>query len=135
MPPGAYPLPLLPQLRELRTIAVSGARAAVRSFRDVPAVDHACPSDPFWYVMFLGVAPGRQRGGVGSTLLQQVTDLADRDARPTYLATMNPANPPWYATHGFELRDELRMGRRGPRTWTLLRPPSPWSSRPAAPRA
>lgn len=121
MPPGTYPLPLLPQIQELRTILASGWTAALRNFRDLPAIEGAHPEFPFWYVMYLGVSPSLQRSGLGSALLGRTIDRADAQRLPVYLVTMKPENLAYYARFGFAVRQELRLGRSGPATWTLLR--------------
>ncbi|MBI4934142.1 MAG: GNAT family N-acetyltransferase [Actinobacteria bacterium] len=124
MPPGTYPLPLLPQLKEWRTILTSGVRATVRHFVEIPPIERLHPNEPFWYLMYLGVDPTAQGSGHGRRLVRAVTDEADRDGVSTYLVTMKEANLGFYAGAGFELRDTARMGRHGPATWTMLRPPS-----------
>ena len=122
MPPGTYPLPLLPQFREFRTLLACGFTAAVRNFRDLPPIENAHPHEPFWYVMYLGVDPAAQRSGLGGALLARTLARADAQSVPAYLVTMKRDNLAYYARFGFEVRDQLRMGKRGPDTWTLLRP-------------
>lgn len=121
MPPGTYPLPLLPQIRELRTMFASGWTAALRNFRDLPAIEAAHPAFPFWYVMYLGVSPALQRSGLGGALLNRTIERADAQRLPVYLVTMKAENLAYYARFGFAVRQELRLGRSGPATWTLLR--------------
>ncbi len=121
MPPGTYPLPLLPQLAEWRTMAASGWSATLRHFREIPPIEAKRPSEPFWYLMYIGVAPAEQDCGHGAALLREVVADADRDGLSTYLVTMKAANVSYYQRFGFEPRSELRMGRHGPATWTMLR--------------
>lgn len=123
MPPGTYPLPTLPQLTEWRAIVAAGAAATYRNFRDLPSVDRHHPGSSHWYLMYIGTDPAAQGSGVGSELLSAVVADADSAGQPTYLVTMNPQNPAWYGRHGFIVRDEIRMGRRGPATWTMERHP------------
>ena len=122
MPPGTYPLPLLPQLREVRTIVAAGLRATLTNFFDVPVIDAVRPKAPYWYVMFLGTSPAHQRSGIGALMLQEVFERAEADALPVYLSTMKERNVAYYQRFGFELRNQLTMGKRGPATWTMLRP-------------
>ncbi|MGQ0830623.1 MAG: GNAT family N-acetyltransferase [Microthrixaceae bacterium] len=129
MPPGTYPLPVLPQLAEWRTMVTSGWGATLRNFRDLPPIDAARPSEPYWYLMYLGVHPDQQGHGHGAALLGDVLADADRDQLPAYLVTMKEANLAWYGRFGFAVREELRLGRSGPPTWTMLRPAA--SSPPA----
>lgn len=122
MPPGTYPLPVLPQLAEWRTMVASGWRATLRNFRDLPPIDAARPREPYWYLMYLGVHPAAQGHGHGAVLLRAVLDEADADGLPAYLVTMKEANLAWYGRFGFAVRDELRLGRSGPPAWSMLRP-------------
>ncbi len=122
MPPGTYPLPMLPQLREFRTLLACGWTAAVRNFRDLGPVEGAHPHEPFWYIMYLGVDPASQRGGLGGALLSRTLARADAGSVPSYLVTMKRDNIAYYQRFGFAPREELRMGKRGPETWTMLRP-------------
>lgn len=122
MPPGSYPLPLLPQLAEWPTMVASGWGATFRNFRDLPPIDAARPRERYWYLMYLGVHPDRQGQGHEAALLGDVLADADRDRLPTYLVTMNEANLGWYGRFGFAVREELRLGRRGPPAWSMLRP-------------
>lgn len=127
MPPGTYPLPLLPQLAEWRTMTASGWRATLRHFREIPPIEATRPSEPFWYLMYIGVSPTDQGRGHGDALLREVVADADRDGLPTYLVTMKESNVAYYQRFGFQPRSELRMGRNGPATWTMLRPAGPAS--------
>ena len=83
MPPGTYPLPLLPQLTEWRTVTASGWSATLRHFREIPPIEAKRPSEPFWYLMYIGVAPTEQGRGHGDALLREVVADADRDRLPT----------------------------------------------------
>lgn len=121
MPPGTYPLPLVPQLLQVRTILASGWRALVSNFTDVPRVDALRPRFPYWYVMYLGVAPDAQGEGIGAALLDEALADADAAGLPAYLVTMKEANVAWYERAGFAVRDRTTYGRSGPDTWTLLR--------------
>ncbi len=121
MPPGTYPVPLAPQLREFRTFLAFGWTATLRNFRDLPPIERAHPAFPFWYIMYLGVSPAVQRGGLGGALLSRAIERADAQHLPVYLVTMKPENLAYYARFGFAVRQELRLGKSGPATWTLLR--------------
>jgi len=123
MPPGTYPLSLMPQIREVPTLVQAGWRATMSNFRDVPFVDAVHPTLPHWYVMYLGMAPAAQGGGKGGELLRRVLDHADDDGLPTYLVTMKAENPAYYQGFGFSVRDTTTYGPTGPTTWTMLRPP------------
>jgi len=60
---------------------------------------------------------------VGSFLISSTLERADRDALPVYLETTKDVNVVYYRRFGFEVVEELKMGRGAPPVWTMLRPP------------
>jgi GNAT superfamily N-acetyltransferase len=57
---------------------------------------------PFYYLSFLGTHPGSRGKGIGMGLLAELGAQADREGRPIYLESTNPANTPRYERLGFE---------------------------------
>ena len=72
-------------------------------------LDEHHPSDPCWYLAFMGVDPSAQGQGIGSSLLAAVLAHADRDGMPAYLEASCPENRRLYERHGFELMRELTV--------------------------
>ena len=70
------------------------------------------PPDPHYYLGVLGVAPGEQGRGIGSTLLASFCALSAADPRSAgvYLETANPANLPLYRRGGFAVTGEGTLG-------------------------
>ena len=60
------------------------------------------PNDPCWHLAFIAVDPARQGKGLGSALLEESLQQCERDGRPAYLESTNPANLSLYGRHGFE---------------------------------
>jgi hypothetical protein len=58
---------------------------------------------------------------VGSILLQPVLHLCDEQQIPAYLETATEQNLPFYARHGFQVRDVIEMPQAGPTLWTMWR--------------
>ena len=75
------------------------------------------------YFMQLAVEPGLQGQGVGSALLQTVTDSADRQAVPCYLETNNEKNLPLYERKGFAIVGHGQASPGEAQTWAMLRQP------------
>jgi GNAT superfamily N-acetyltransferase len=75
--------------------------------------------DPHAYLHFLAVRPGRQGSGVGGALLARVLAATAAAGWALRLDTTNPANVPFYASHGLRVRHEARLGPSGPVIWTL----------------
>ncbi len=84
-------------------------------------VDHH-PSEPVWYLPFIGVDPPHQGRGLGSRLLRVGLARADRDGLPAYLEASTPRSRALYERHGFEVIGELRAADSPP-LWPMLRPP------------
>ena len=68
------------------------------------------PSDPFYYLWFIGVRPEVQNKGIGSTLITEVIAQSESMQRPMYLETSTLRNLPWYKKFGFEVHNELDFG-------------------------
>jgi GNAT superfamily N-acetyltransferase len=80
------------------------------------------PDQPHWYLAFIGIEPGLQRTGIGSSLLAPVLGLADRDRTACYLETPFPATRSFYERLGFEPTAELRPDGDAPPVWSMTRP-------------
>lgn len=53
---------------------------------------HYHPSEPHWFLPFVGVDPLQQGKGFGSALLQHTLIPCDRDSKLAYLESSNPKN-------------------------------------------
>lgn len=75
------------------------APAALEVFERFTAATPAGP--PFYYLSFLGTRPDSRGRGIGMGLLAELGAVADREGRPIYLESTNPANTPRYERLGF----------------------------------
>jgi ribosomal protein S18 acetylase RimI-like enzyme len=128
LPPGVYPPPPLPEgigdshlppyLRELDDDVLTGLITY-----DENCVRHF-PDEPAWYLMYLGVDPTLQGGGIGSALLRESLDQVMQEAHlPVYLETGTAQNVRFYERFGFEIREaEVQLAPGLARHWTMLRP-------------
>lgn len=80
------------------------------------------PSEPHWFLPFLGVDPLQQGKGFGSALLQHTLIQCDRDSKLAYLESSNPKNNPLYQRHGFEILGTIQVGP-SPTIFAMLRRP------------
>lgn len=125
LPPGAFP----PGPRRMLASVPWLARLAVRVPRSMPAiarfaaVSSRTVREPCWYLAGLGVDPAFQGSGLGGALVRVVTDHAEL---PCLLHTAKPANVDFYGRFGFEVVGDWRLGRAGPRIWTMRRPALTW---------
>ena len=101
----------------------TGLRRFPRFLRLVTATEGRYPREPHHYLFMVGVEPERQGRGVGSALLREVLTQCDAEGLPAYLESSNERNLTLYRRHGFEVIEELRLGRSGPLLWLMWREP------------
>lgn len=79
------------------------------------------PTDPHWYLPWLGVHRSGQGHGLGGHLLTQCLQVVDADHLPAYLDSPNPRNVTLYQRHGFDI---IRIAQAGecPPVTCMLRP-------------
>ena len=93
---------------------------ATRVTAETVALDPAAP--PHWYLAILGTDPAHQGCGVGGALIRAITDRCDEEGLGAYLESSKERNVPYYARHGFEVRDQITSGD-GPPMWLMWRDP------------
>ncbi|MEH6582726.1 MAG: GNAT family N-acetyltransferase [Halioglobus sp.] len=81
------------------------------------------PSEPHYYLQFIGVKQQHQGQGSGSALLKHGTRLCDEQQMPAYLESSNILNVPLYQRHGFEVIHEGAIPGGGPTAWFMWREP------------
>ena len=79
------------------------------------------PSEPHYYLQFLGCRQQDQGRGIGAALLQQGTRICDERGMPAYLECSNERNLPLYQRHGFEVRAAQAVAKNGPTVWFMWR--------------
>ena len=62
------------------------------------------PSEPHWYLPWMGVVPEAQGMGIGGSLLREGLARADADRLPVYLEATTRRSAAFYARHGFETK-------------------------------
>jgi GNAT superfamily N-acetyltransferase len=77
------------------------------------------PTEPHYYLEFLGTRRGQQSKGGGTSVLQPMLDRCDTEGVPAYLESSNPRNIPFYARHGFVETGTVTAPKGGP-TLTLM---------------
>jgi GNAT superfamily N-acetyltransferase len=118
---GGWPPPAWSTLLDLPALLLAGPRHVWRAMRVDGVLKRAHPRGRQVYLQLLGVRPEAQRGGVGSALLERVLERARERSLPVYLETMNPANPQFYAGHGFAIVGERTLAR-GVTAWLMRWP-------------
>lgn len=82
-------------------------------------LEQAHPTEPHYYLEFLGTRRGQQGNGGGTSVLQPMLDRCDAEGVPAYLESSNARNVPFYARHGFVETGTVTAPKGGP-TLTLM---------------
>ena len=94
---------------------------APRVFEVLEELDRWHPTEPHWYLPFIGVDGPVQGTGLGSMLLRHALGEIDRERAPAYLETANPRNIPLYRRHGFEVLAPIELPSAPP-LFPMVRP-------------
>jgi GNAT superfamily N-acetyltransferase len=79
--------------------------------------------EPHWHLTWLGVEPGHQGQGIGSTLVRQMTTRADAEGMACWLFTFASRNVPVYEHLGFHVTLDTLLPSSGLRLWVMAHPP------------
>lgn len=97
----------------------------IRALVTLDAVDRLHPTEPHWYLGFLGTDPDFQGRGYGSAVLRPVLERCDLEGLPAYLESSKEQNVPFYERHGFEVTGTIDLAKgAGPRVWLMWREPT-----------
>ena len=78
------------------------------------------PHGSYWYLQFMGVAPGWQGQGIGSALMAPMLERCDREGVRAYLDATSERNKRLYERHGFEAEEPF-AAPGGPPLWPMWR--------------
>jgi GNAT superfamily N-acetyltransferase len=85
--------------------------------------DEHHPPGFYWYLQFMGVAPGWQGQGIGSALMAPVLARCDREGVRAYLDATSQRNKRLYQRHGFQAEAAFAPAG-GPALWPMWRQPA-----------
>jgi GNAT superfamily N-acetyltransferase len=117
--PGPKPLRSRVAMLMVQLLYPSASKLLLEGFH---AVEAHHPSEPHWYLAFIGVEPSQQGRGIGPQLLGPVLGEADRHAQPCYLETPFPATHTFYRSLGFHEDKVLDCFRGAPMVTSFIRP-------------
>lgn len=124
VPPDVRHMTMLEQIGLLpRALSLFG-RDLPRVLRAIAGGGSKRPSEPHYYLPFMGVVPEQQGRGIGSALIRPVLERCDHERVVAYLEATSPRNAAFYGRHGFATFDETRLGGDGPPLWLMLRQPA-----------
>ncbi|MEO1042225.1 MAG: GNAT family N-acetyltransferase [Pseudomonadota bacterium] len=107
------------------TVPRAGFGPLIRGMRLDARMGALKPQTPLLYLFLVGVRPGAQGQGLGSLLIKDGLQMADKGGFPAYLESSKEENIPLYQRHGFEVVQEARVDDTSPPFWTMIRQPRP----------
>lgn len=93
-----------------------------RALRTLGLMEAQHPTPPHWYLATLGTDPVHQGHGIGSALVQAITERCDTKGLPAYLESSKEQNVAFYERHGFQVAKKLELPG-GPPNWLMWREP------------
>lgn len=122
-PPGTYPLPAFDQwIILLKSIFGNGFYDFRGWLKWLDEIDKNHPSEAHYYLEYIGVEPGYQRKGYGSSILEHLTNKADDLGVGCYLETADSRNLPLYQHFGFQIKRQIEI--IGIQSWLMWRQPN-----------
>jgi len=97
---------------------------AERTFAISELIEEHHPSEPCYFLQFIGVDPDCRGRGIGSALLAHVIERCDREGVLACLDATSPRNRRFYECHGFRVNAEYALPG-GPPLWSMCREPDP----------
>jgi ribosomal protein S18 acetylase RimI-like enzyme len=123
-PPGTWEIGIGKQLSMLPALLRVYGRNLPRLLSALNSAESDHPTEPHYYLPFLGVEPESQGRGMGSALMHPVLSRCDADRTAAYLESSTTRNRALYERHGFEVMSEFKLGRGGPTFWRMWRVPN-----------
>ena len=99
-----------------------GPRHARERLGALPTMERGHPREPHWYLEILAARADLRGRGVGSALLAPMIERCDEQGLPAYLESSKYENLAFYHRFGFEVTDEVVIGRGCPPMWRMWRP-------------
>jgi GNAT superfamily N-acetyltransferase len=121
--PGQWKVGILDQLRLLPSMARIYGRLLPRVLGALAKLESNHPSEPHYYLPFVGVDPEWQGRGLGAALMRPVLDRCDDEKVPAYLEASSPRNLALYERHGFQATEQFTIGQGSPPIWRMWRAP------------
>jgi ribosomal protein S18 acetylase RimI-like enzyme len=108
-PPGDWSAPATDTEALGPFIADALGERAPLSMQGLAQLTEHHPTEPHWYLRYVGVDPAHQGKGSGGALLRHTLERADDAALPAYLESTKEQNVGWYERFGFTVVGELDL--------------------------
>ena len=123
LPPEISFASWIPISRALKYLIKLGVISTARVVKMMYLVKDNFPTRDHYYIFSLGTRSLDQGHGIGSVLLRQTLKCADRHQKLTYLENSNERNLSFYSRHGFELKKQIVLDKKGTSLWLMHREP------------
>jgi GNAT superfamily N-acetyltransferase len=123
-PPDQWRMSVPRQLSLLPAMAGIFARRLPRVLGAIMTLERGHPSEPHYYLPFVGVEPRWQGRGLGAALLAPILSRCDSERVPAFLEASSPRNRALYERHGFGVTEDFKLGRTAPPQWRMWREPA-----------
>jgi ribosomal protein S18 acetylase RimI-like enzyme len=120
-PPGMWKVGLGAQLALIPALVSVYGRGLPRLLSAITKLEKDHPRPPHWYLPFVGVQPERQGRGIGTAVMHPILERCDVGGTAAYLEASAPDNRALYERLGFEVTEELTLGRGAPPIWRMWR--------------
>ncbi len=121
--PGSAETGIAEMLRYALPMLATFGLALPRALALSEAIDMHMPREPFWYLHIAGCDPASQGRGLGRAAVVAGLDRFMGTRLPAYLETATERNLGFYQGLGFRVTADWRVGRDGPRFWSMRREP------------
>ncbi|MEY4338251.1 MAG: hypothetical protein RLZ14_101 [Actinomycetota bacterium] len=122
-PPGQWKVPLRSIVRYTPRFLKLYGTSFVSNLAVLTDLEKLHPTEPHYYLEFIGADPAHQGKGFGGALMTPMLERADREGVGMYLENSKEKNIAFYARHGFEVRRTMQHRRNGPTMWLMWRDP------------
>lgn len=122
-PPGEWKIPVTTILRYAPTFLKLYGLRFPRNLQVLTDLEKLHPTEPHYYLEFIGTDPAHQGKGYGTALIAPMVERADAEGVGMYLESSKESNIAFYARFGFEVTRTMHHRRNGPPQWLMWRDP------------
>ena len=122
-PPGKWKVPFAKIVTNSPTFVKLYGRRLIPNLGVLGDLEKLHPSEPHYYLEFIGTAPTHQGKGMGTALMEPMVARANAEGVGMYLESSKESNIAFYGRFGFVVREVMQHRRNGPQQWLMWRDP------------
>lgn len=122
LPPGAWEMPASITAKQALTWLRAFGLRLMLAGRVAQTMQEHHLREPHFYIRLVGVRPGLQGQGLGTTLIAPTLERADAAGLPSYLEASSERSAALYERLGFVHLGALEFPDGGPPVWPMRRP-------------